>query len=1094
MPTKGTYFYSPDVKVYIKCDALDNSDNTIDVSQDVVEFSINRAVNATSTAQITLANPHYKYTPIRRKNKKWDDGKVPISTMDKIVIYLKKESYLQVFSGYVTVAPVLTIIPESITIEASCSLYTIQNTYWDPYVPQMQNLVPGMLMQDSHGGAASYADGGVAQGIVNVLTTVANWKRDNIHIAALPGDWVTSITDYYDSATATGGYLDDKNSRELFVRALDGGGIVAGNNLIVGPDGSQSTQWGGDFALGYGDNARTITKSGNPTLWPLMQTATTIPRGADLVASVAPEGIGYSSVTSAGGVPGVVATDVKVKQIARFYAAKHKMNTGQLSQDQYNKLLTGEDQSVVDDAYINSLNPVDLDVMHKQFWCVLPWQYLTSSVKNDASLWLSIDGDGGYSGRHIVITSVTNAQQIVVKVSMFGETGGKIILSKQAWEALAGAPVTTNIQSVGNGSSTGNFYSQTNIRVTASWAKPGKTKAGIQDSTKLVDTLNTYGVKLGHTAAQTDSQLGYQNLSLEAEDWCKLALQMANLPFEGKNGSFNVGFMMAWIGKEYKNRDHEWDSRCNPLNMKLWANNRLTKLSNGTYKEVAGSAQDGSGSYPNLYIAAAVFAMAINPAVGWATGGQNLVTAVGGSLKTIGGQLTAVVPFPEILAALSDRQEHIKKPNGINYDMGLHNWTKAYYWSPHWGLAPKTYKKDSRIYADFDNILGLGKAVSYDGKPWGAGINISGMSDSDKWEIFAQALITSNWAANHYQGTKGHTVSASDLFDGVQQPKGKSQEQGELSVNTPNPTLRKWVEYYVSKRHAELFPDNYMAPANPSTSSGTSTPSFNIAFTPPQLDPTALVLYGTPRGFVTDQPLLGAITSMAAATLRDFQSAPNGDFICWFPDYFGLYGQAPTLVINPVEIINFAIYHNDHPVTTHVAVAGDPFSLGGGVGLPQWMSSNGIVSVQMEELIKNMFTSTSNKLNWNDEVKQIFNDNAKEFLQRYGMRPRIEAVPMIRNHVTEFMYAWRLFMTGWAEQYSTQVQFTFMPELYPGMRVKINMPDNSPVPDIEVYVQSVSHSGSRATGFSTSAQVTCPITRDSDGNAILLHYGYPLKG
>ena len=132
----GTFFYSPDIKVYVQSTALNK---TLDLTQDVTDFNIDRSVNATSTASITLANPDFKYTP-GRKTGDWN-ATLPIETMDKIIIYLKRVKYLQVFSGYITLAPILTLIPQPVQIQAHCTLYTVQNTFWDPNVPENQQKI-----------------------------------------------------------------------------------------------------------------------------------------------------------------------------------------------------------------------------------------------------------------------------------------------------------------------------------------------------------------------------------------------------------------------------------------------------------------------------------------------------------------------------------------------------------------------------------------------------------------------------------------------------------------------------------------------------------------------------------------------------------------------------------------------------------------------------------------------------------------------------------------------------------------------------------------------------------------------------------------
>jgi hypothetical protein len=209
-------------------------------------------------------------------------------------------------------------------------------------------------------------------------------------------------------------------------------------------------------------------------------------------------------------------------------------------------------------------------------------------------------------------------------------------------------------------------------------------------------------------------------------------------------------------------------------------------------------------------------------------------------------------------------------------------------------------------------------------------------------------------------------------------------------------------------------------------------------------------------------------------------SSPTGDFVAWFPDYFGIYGTAPVLNVYDIEIIDFQIYHDDTLLSTHIGVAGDPKNSGSGVDMDDWMMSNGIVSIQIDKVMSQLFGVDVNTLN--NLYPPSF---SQSFLERYGMRPKIQEMPMIRSHVLEFMYAWRLFQTSWAAQYSTQVQFTFLPELYPGMRIRIA--DHN----LEVYVQSVTHQGSRTGGFTTTAQVTCPITRGTDGKPQLLHFGFP---
>ena len=78
-----------------------------------------------------------------------------------------------------------------------------------------------------------------------------------------------------------------------------------------------------------------------------------------------------------------------------------------------------------------------------------------------------------------------------------------------------------------------------------------------------------------------------------------------------------------------------------------------------------------------------------------------------------------------------------------------------------------------------------------------------------------------------------------------------------------------------------------------------------------------------------------------------------------------------------------------------------------------------------------------------------------------------------------------MFMESWTAQFESTVTFTFMPELYPGMRIVINIDNETGGRDqYQFYVTDVTHQGSRSAGFTTEAVLTAPMK-----NGALLHYG-----
>lgn len=218
---------------------------------------------------------------------------------------------------------------------------------------------------------------------------------------------------------------------------------------------------------------------------------------------------------------------------------------------------------------------------------------------------------------------------------------------------------------------------------------------------------------------------------------------------------------------------------------------------------------------------------------------------------------------------------------------------------------------------------------------------------------------------------------------------------------------------------------------------------------------------------INDEPLIKVVRALTEARMCDFQSAPNGDFIAFYPDYFGIDGTAPVLKLEDVEMKNVAISINDDALTTHVFTQGavNPNgSLNSGQTELGYMYSPGVVTVEDEWIFKRI----TEGMYFTPEIK-----NAAELLGRYGIRPYMQNYPNIYQvgaPQVMLLVAIKLFMQKWAEQYQTSVEFTFMPELFPGMRVELVGHD------LIVYVKSVTHNFDFEQGFTTSAQVMAPMS------------------
>jgi cell wall-associated NlpC family hydrolase len=251
---------------------------------------------------------------------------------------------------------------------------------------------------------------------------------------------------------------------------------------------------------------------------------------------------------------------------------------------------------------------------------------------------------------------------------------------------------------------------------------------------------------------------------------------------------------------------------------------------------------------------------------------------------------------------------------------------------------------------------------------------------------------------------------------------------------------------------------------------------FNLLFNPQSFD---MFLSGNLLGDfgpANDESLLASVSQICSASLRSFQSGPNGDFIAFFPDYFGINDTKAVWDIEDVEIIDLKVQINDDELVTHVYTIGNttaPDSGNQSVGVADWLASSGEVSIMSKAIMDQLLAMQSNN---------GFLSDPKLFLQRYGLRPMTSQLSIIRSHYYEFFSSLYTFLQQWSKQFSTNVQICFMPELYPGMRM--NLVNHN----VCVYVESVIHTFDYQQGFQTYPTISCPSTPagGSDGLPIAL--------
>lgn len=213
------------------------------------------------------------------------------------------------------------------------------------------------------------------------------------------------------------------------------------------------------------------------------------------------------------------------------------------------------------------------------------------------------------------------------------------------------------------------------------------------------------------------------------------------------------------------------------------------------------------------------------------------------------------------------------------------------------------------------------------------------------------------------------------------------------------------------------------------------------------------------KQFIDGQPLIQMVQALCRASLRNFQSAPNGDFMAYTPDEFGLYGKPAILVLEDIEIKDFRIDLSDDPLTTHVYVDGDLRGLNSDRGIHGWVTTAGVATMENEPLFNQLRKVAPG------DMQGL---TGRDIIRKFGVRPFKQTYPQVSSPAMEFLLATQLFIGKFSSMYRADVRLTFMPELYPGMRVLMRKHN------LQMYCSAVEHSFDYENGFSTRAQLSSP--------------------
>jgi len=198
--------YNPKVKAYINITSPNNPDfgKTIDISDDIIDGSVQLRLDGLSTATFKLQNKNGKYLGgYVSTNNETIRGYI-FTPMDKIIIAAGRiTDPFQIFTGYLDEVPAFQLYPDAVTIKASSTIKLLYNTYFDPGLPYLiqyfaeqgyaYNPQTGLLSDplSRFGNWGVY--GGIGELMKNTLRDIAGWPEDQITFAEFPDAFTEGI-------------------------------------------------------------------------------------------------------------------------------------------------------------------------------------------------------------------------------------------------------------------------------------------------------------------------------------------------------------------------------------------------------------------------------------------------------------------------------------------------------------------------------------------------------------------------------------------------------------------------------------------------------------------------------------------------------------------------------------------------------------------------------------------------------------------------------------------------------------------------------------------------------------------------------------
>jgi murein DD-endopeptidase MepM/ murein hydrolase activator NlpD len=1023
-----TLIYSPGIRCYIESE----KHGVIDVSGDLTGGTMVRRSDGVSTFDFTLMNARRKYDGVFMPN-------------DRIVVFMRRVAWVRTFTGLLNSVPLKTAWPREVPISASCSLKRLQYWYWDSFTAQSQTMVMTALTQ-----ARKDVDGSILNVIQTVLEKVVGWPRSKVHIGKIPQDWyeiVVKMAQQADVWTEESDRLAAEYKASLGTGATFGG--VADSAGVGGSEADLANY--PDVPGGFLGTLGSQTTFAGHTLDRVQR------KNAELIVSTAYDLIAANKAAR-GYEAKVLATALAVSMVEtglrnlasdKYPESKNFPNDGSAAGDHDSVGLFQQRASW--GTIAERMNPASSTkkFLHGGTAGGTPglfdhsgWQKMSlGALAQDVQV-------SAYPDRYAQYEDMAYAlvrKMLKTKRQEADDRGGPTGRPPRS----GNSSVRTGLNALGVALSLVERYP--NIRYTQQY---GGTRLDILtqnpppglDCSSFVQrvVLDT----LGHLA-------GTPRTSAAQAGWCRRisvseALRTPGaLLFVSRNGqpsgTYHVEMSLGDGKKTVGAHRSGVPAGVTSNSQSYWDFGGL----------IPALAYAGSGGGP--ITTGDSSSVQVGGTRHWPVEANSITTPYRAKGSWAAGYHTGI-DFG--FAVTGDRVEAIDNGRivqaGSNGDYGLSVTQQVGDFQVIYGHLSQVSVSEGQKVTTGTKLGEVGDT----GRSFGDHLHLEVRSAPYRYgnDVDPAKFITDGmWSSTASDGTTGGAGTTGGITDGWTDPPPAS----ELPGYNPNDPIDA------------LFGDAPWYPIFDATSSQSVL---------------ANALTGV-RTMLNDQPLLPYIKNLFSSTMRSFCSAPNGDLIGWFPDYYGLWGTAGKLRVEPIEIQDFnVIWSDDHFVTHQFTQTGETAGLD--------LSNGGVYTNFVQEALLPTTTLGVANIDSPDMMAGLFGIKPKDapgFAQwvykRFGARPDFQMMDGLVGPKAEFFSAVYMFMRQWAYQYNSDIPMTWMPEAWPGLLLQ------APAFDFQAYITTVTHSFSFGEGgrFDTMVNIAAPAYMprgEADKNHAL--FGLPL--